>query len=45
MGVIVGLAIGDVVSIIGEIAVGLSGWSLWNKLKSFLSCWTAKASS
>ena len=45
VGLTVGLAIGGAVSIVGEIAVGLSGWSLWNKLKSFLRCWTAKSGS
>ena len=34
----VGLAIGGTVSMEGEVAVGLSGWSLWNELMSFLRC-------
>ena len=34
----VGLAIGGAVSMAGEVAVGLSGWSLWNELMSFLRC-------
>ena len=45
VGLIVGLAIGGAVLIVGEVAVGLSGWSLWNKLMSFLRCWTAEAGS
>ena len=44
-GLVVGLAIGDAVSMAGEVVVGLSGWSLWNELISFLRCWTAKAGS
>ena len=40
----VDLAIGGVVSMAGEVAVGLSRWSLWNKLMSFLKCWIAEAS-
>ena len=38
VGLTVGLAIGGAVSIVGEVAVGLPGWSLWNKLMSFLRC-------
>ena len=38
VGLTVGLAIGGAVSIAGEVAVGLSGWSLWNDLMSFLRC-------
>ena len=45
VGLTVGLAIGGAVSIAGEVAVGLSGWSLWNELMSFLRCWTAEAGS
>ena len=36
MGLTIGLAIGGAVSIVGEVAVGLSNRSLWNKLMSFL---------
>ena len=43
VGLTVGLAIGGTVSMAGEVAVGLSEWSLWNELMSFLRCWTAKA--
>ena len=43
VGLTVGQAIGDTVLIVGELAVGLSGWSLWNKLISFLSYSMAKA--
>ena len=43
MGLIVGLAIGGAVSMAGEVAVGLSGWSVWNELMNFLRCWTAEA--
>ena len=45
LGLTVGLAIDGVVSIAGEVAVGLSRWSLWNALISFLRCWTAEAGS
>ena len=45
VGLTVGLAIDGAVSIAGEVAVGLSGWSLWNELMSFLRCWTAEAGS
>ena len=45
VGLTVGLAISGVVSMAGEVAVGLSGWSLWNELMSFLKCWTAEAGS
>ena len=45
VGLTVGLAIGGAVSMAGEVAVGLLGWSLWNELRSFLRCWTAKAGS
>ena len=45
VGLTVDLAIGDKVLIAGEVAVGLSGWSLWNKQMSFLRCWTVKAAS
>ena len=44
-GLMVGLAIGGAVSMASEVAVGLSGWSLWNELMSFLRCWTADAGS
>ena len=37
-GLIVGLAIGGAVLMALEIAIGLSGWSLWKKLMSFLRC-------
>ena len=43
MGLTVGLAIGGAVSIAGEVAVGLSGCSLWKELMGFLRCWTAEA--
>ena len=45
VGLTVGLAIGGAVSIAGEVVVSLSEWSLWNKLMSFLRCWTAEAGS
>ena len=45
VGLVVGLAIGSAVLIAGEVAVGLSGWSLWNKLMSFLRCWTVEVGS
>ena len=45
MALTIGLAIGGAASIIGEVAVGLSGRFLWNKLMSFLRCWTAEAGS
>ena len=35
---IVGLAIGGVVSMALEIAIDLLRWSLWNKQISFLKC-------
>ena len=34
----IGLAIGGTVSMAGEVAIGFLGWSLWNKLMSFLRC-------
>ena len=43
MGLTVDPAIGGVVSIVGKVAASLSEWSLWNKLISFLRCWTAEA--
>ena len=45
LGLTVGLAIGDAVLIVGEVIIGLSGWSLWNKLMNFLRCWTAETGS
>ena len=45
VGLTMDLAIGSAVSIVGEVAVGLSEWSLWNELISFLRCWTAEAGS
>ena len=45
MGLTVGLAIDSAVLIAGEVAVGLSGWSLWSELMSLVRCWTAEASS
>ena len=45
VGLTLGLAIGDAVSMVGEVAVGLSRWSLWNEVISFLRCWTAEAGS
>ena len=38
VGLTVGLAINDAVSMAREVAVGLSGWSLWNELMGFLRC-------
>ncbi len=45
VGLVVGLAIGGAVSTAGEVAIGLSWWSLWNELSSFLRCGTADDSS
>ena len=45
MDLAVDLAIGRTVSMAGEVIVGLSRWSLWNKLMSFLRCWTTEAGS
>ena len=44
-GLVVGLTIGVALSMAGEVAIGLSGWFLWNELMSFLRCWTIEASS
>ena len=44
-GLTVGLAIGGVRLTGREIAVGFSGWSLWNELISFLRCFIAKMGS
>ena len=45
VGLTMGLAIGGAVLMAEEVAVGLSGWSLWNKLMNFLRCWTTKTDS
>lgn len=34
VGLVVGLAIGGVVSTRGEVAIGFSGWSLWEVLRA-----------
>ena len=41
----IGLAVGGAVLIVRKVAIDLSGWSLRNKLISFLRCLTAEASS
>ena len=45
MDLAVSLAIGGTILTAREVAVSFSGWSLWNKLISFLRCWTAEAGS
>ena len=44
-GLTVGLAVGGVVSMGVEVAVGLSGFLLWKVLTSLRRCWIAKAGS
>ena len=41
----VSLAIGGTVLMVRKVAIGLSGWSLLNKLMSFLRYWTAEGGS
>ena len=45
IGLAIGLAIGTVMSMAGEVAIGLSGCFLWNQLMSFLRCCITKAGS
>ena len=45
VGLTIGLAIGGAMLIVGDVAIGLSGWSLRNELICFLICWTAEADS
>ena len=42
IGLTVGLAIGEAELTGGEVAVGFSGWFLWNELISFLKYCTAE---
>ena len=44
-GLTVGLAVGGAVSTGVEVAVGLSGFSLWKVLTSLRRCWMAEAGS
>ena len=45
MDLAIDLAIGGAALMVGEVTVGLLGWSLWNKRMSFLRCGSAKAGS
>lgn len=45
VGLTIGLVICEVVLIVREVTIGLSRWSLWNELISFLRCYIAEIGS
>ena len=45
VGLIISPAIGGVVLMVGEVAIGFLEWSLWNELMSFLRCYIAETGS